>query len=139
MIGWSYYTGFIGGLITLVFVLRWNITYLGINDVVFIIFTSLITDSLSQTFSFLPSLVLFAKVTPPHVEATVFSLLTGINNFANFFVSPMMGLLINNLFVGVSNSSLNNMYILIIIQLSLVLTPLFIINLIPTKQALHDF
>ena len=139
MISWSYYIGFVGTCFTLIFVLRWNVTYLGINDVIFLVFTGLVTDSLAQTFSFLPSLVLFAKVTPPHIEATIFSLLTGVNNFANFFISPMVGLLINNLFVGVSNSSLHNIYILVIIQLCLVLAPLFIINLIPTKQALHDF
>lgn len=55
----------------------------------------------------LPSMALFAKITPRHIEATVFAFLTGVFNFCNTVLGPMMGSLYNYLFVGVSNSDMS--------------------------------
>jgi len=59
--------------------------------------------------------VLFAKITPPYIEATVYALLTGMYNLSNFTVSPMMGVLINRVFVNVTNSNLDDFYKLLLI------------------------
>jgi hypothetical protein len=72
-----------GALINLVLILRLNITVLGINDLSFVVLTSIISDTMSLAFSFLPTLVLFTKITPNHIEASVFALLTGVFNFSN--------------------------------------------------------
>jgi hypothetical protein len=75
--------------------MRWNVTFLHINDLTFIIFTNLITDILALSFSILPVQVLFAKITPKHIEATVFALLTGTSNMAGGVLSPMVGAWLN--------------------------------------------
>lgn len=90
--------GSIGCAINLAFVLRLNLA-LGISDIVFIVFTSIVTDTLGLAFSMLPMLVLFAKITPKNIEATVFAMLTGVFNLSNSVLSPMMGVLVNKLFV----------------------------------------
>ncbi len=96
---YSILIGFIGSVFTLMFVLRLNLA-LGINDLVFIVFTSTIVDTLNLAFSLMPALVLFARITPNHIEATVFAFLTSVNNLNNV-ISSNVGVLINNLFVGV--------------------------------------
>jgi hypothetical protein len=87
--------GLFGGLSTLIFTLRLNLLF-GMNDIAFIVFTSVITDTLSPAFSTMPLLVLYAKITPHHIEATVFAFITGVNNFSMTVLSPMMGAFIND-------------------------------------------
>ena len=60
-------------------------------------------------------MVLFAKITPKNIEATVFAMLTGVSNLSGAVVSPMMGVLINRLFVNVTIDNLENFYILVMI------------------------
>ena len=79
--------GFFGGFFSLAQVLRLNLM-IGINDVFFVIFTSLVTNTLYYAYSNLPILVLFAKITPKHIEATIFALLTGVSNFSSSVLSP---------------------------------------------------
>jgi len=115
------------------FVMRWNLL-LGINDIVFIIFTSVITDTLILSFSVMPLLVLFAKITPKHIEATVFAFLTSVNNFSSTVVSPLIGAFINDHYVGVTSEDFTNFYVLIIIQIACIGIPLLFIRLIPLKK-----
>ncbi|CDW91088.1 UNKNOWN [Stylonychia lemnae] len=116
--------------------LRYNLV-LGIDDVTFVVFTSTITDTLGLAFIQLPMMVLFAKVCPPFIEATVFSLLTGIYNFSNFTLSPMIGVLINRLFIRVSNSNLDDFFKLLLLQTILAPLPLFLVRLIPSRAQIH--
>ena len=81
----------------------------------------------------MPVLVLFAKITPKNIEATVFALFTGVFNLSAIVISPNMGILINKLFVGVTLSSLDNYYKLVFIQMVLAVVPLFLIGLIPMR------
>ncbi len=106
MILYALIIGSIGCAFNLAFVLRLNIA-LGINDLVFIVFTSIVTDTLGLAFSMLPMLVLFAKITPKNIEATVFAMLTGVFNLSNSVLSPMMGVLINKVFVNVTTENLD--------------------------------
>jgi len=79
------------------FVLRLNLS-LGIDDLAFVILTSIFSDTASLAFSLLPSVVLFAKITPVHIEATIFALLTGAFNFSNNVGSPLVGSYICQMF-----------------------------------------
>lgn len=87
----------------------------GIDDIIFIVFTSIITDTLAMAFSHMPTMVLMAKITPSHIEATVFAILTGISNFSSFVISPLVGVIINRLFVNVTAQNLDDYYILVFI------------------------
>ena len=100
--------------------------------------SSVITDTLSTAFSQLPVLVLFAKITPKNIEATVFALFTGVLNFSAIVLSPNMGIIINDLFVGVSLTSLSNYYKLVFIQMMLSLLPLLLLHLIPMKEEIEE-
>lgn len=79
------------------FAMRWNVQF-GISDLVFIIFTDVVFGCLSLALNVLPCLALFAKITPPGIEGTIFAFLTGSWNFADGVLSPMVGTEINSLF-----------------------------------------
>jgi hypothetical protein len=133
LVKYSIMVSYFGGVFGLMFVMRLNVM-LGINDIIFIILTSVITDTLALAFSNMPLLVLFAKVTPHHIEATVFAFLTSVSNFSSSVVSPLMGAIINDFFVGVTLDNLEDFYLLVIIQLISIGIPLLYINLIPLRQ-----
>jgi len=66
-------------LLYLSFVLRITAN-LGINDVVFLVFTDLTIGPFLYALSLMAMLSLLAKITPHHVEATMFAFLAGTNN-----------------------------------------------------------
>lgn len=92
--------------------------------------TSTTTDTVYQALTVLPATVMFAKLIPPSIEASVFSLLTGCLNFANLFASRLMGNFVN-LFVGVTDEDLNNVWKLYLYGMPLVLLPIAFVWLIP--------
>ncbi len=71
-------------------VLRVNVA-LGIDDLVFVLINRIVSDTLGLAFSFLPTVVLFTKITPHYVEATVFATLTGAFNFSVSVGGPLLG------------------------------------------------
>ena len=58
---------------------------------------------------------LFAKITPPKIEGTIFATLTGTMNFGNTVISPGIGTWINHQFVGVNKRDLSRYPDLILI------------------------
>jgi hypothetical protein len=50
--------------------------------------------------------VLFVKVCPRNIEATVFAILLGSNNFASTILSPLFGSYLNDNYIHVTNDSL---------------------------------
>lgn len=66
--------------IQIVFVCRWNLAW-GISDMYFIFFLDVVGEIVSQCFVFLPMSVIYAKITPHHIEATCFAMLAGVSNF----------------------------------------------------------
>ena len=111
---WNINIGIIGTAIWLIFAMRLNLA-MGISDLAFVIISSMVTDTLSTAFSQMPVLVLFAKITPRNIEATVFALFTGVLNLSAIVISPNIGIIINKLFVGVTLSSLDDYYKLVFI------------------------
>jgi len=57
-------------------VMRYNVGY--IDDLTFIFFTNIMQDTMNLALNFLPSVVLFTKITPFNVEATLFATLSGV-------------------------------------------------------------
>jgi hypothetical protein len=78
----------------------------GINDLTFVILTSVFSETTSLAFTLLPTLILFAKITPHHIEATVFAMLTGTYNLANSVGGPLLGSLFCRLY-GVDSNHLD--------------------------------
>lgn len=124
--------GIIGGLFDLMFVLRYNLL-LGINDLAFVCLSSAVTGTLAMAFSVLPPLILFAKITPAHVEATMFAFYTSLVNASNIYGGKLSGVFFNHFFFQVSDQNLGDLYKLTIMQLVMATLPLFYIKLIPTK------
>ena len=59
----------------MIFVLRWNLI-IGIPDLVWVICSSTALGTLIFAFLAIPPSVLFAKMTPAHVEATMYAFVT---------------------------------------------------------------
>ena len=134
---WNSIMGVVGGFISLIFATRLNLS-LGISDLTFVILSSIVTETLSTAFSQMPVLVLFAKITPPNIEATVFALFTGLFNLSAIVISPNMGIIVNKLFVGVTLDNLSEYYKLVFIQLMLSFIPIFLQFLIPMKHEIDE-
>jgi len=90
-----------------------------------------------MAFVFLPTAVLFAKITPKNIEATCFALLAGISNFRGTF-RGWTGSIINERFVGVTQDDLSKYWQLVTIGFFCSFLPLFFIYLLPSKQAIDE-
>lgn len=115
------------------FALRLNLA-LGINDVVFIVLTDTIFGVISLATSTLPTLALFAKITPKRIEGTVFAFLTGTVNLANSVLAPMVGVWINQKFIGVTAEDLSKYKNLCLVGVVTSFLGFLILPLIPLKS-----
>lgn len=82
----------------------------------------------------LPTMALFAKITPSKIEGTVFALLTGTVNLASSVISPMIGVYMNKRFVGVTADDLSGYPQLCIIGIITSFFGFLVIPLIPLKD-----
>ena len=106
---------------------------MGISDIAFVISTGIVSDTMSLAFSFLPTVVLFTKITPHKVEATVFACLTGAFNFSNGVGGPLLGSIVCKAF-GVDSQHLDRYYELILVQIFAVALTFFYIKLVPKNE-----
>lgn len=97
----------------------------------------MISDTLALAFSFLPTVVLFTKITPRYIEATVFAFLTGAFNFSNSVGGPLLGSFFCR-FIGVNSSNLGDYYKLLIIQLVAVMFTFLYIGLVPKRKEILE-
>ena len=56
--------------------MRLNTGY--VDDLTMMFFTNILQDTMNLALNFLPSVVLFTKITPFNVEATLFATLSGV-------------------------------------------------------------
>lgn len=70
---------------------------------------------------------------PANIEASMFAILTGLINFCNFFLAKQLGNFIN-IFVGVTNDDLSDLWILFAIMTGCALIPLLFVWLIPKRK-----
>ncbi|KAL6636768.1 hypothetical protein ACP70R_024340 [Stipagrostis hirtigluma subsp. patula] len=104
---------------------------LGISDEWFTIGDSLIITVLGQA-SFMPVLVLAAKLCPPGVEATLFATLMSISN-AGGVAGGLVGAGLTQL-LGVTRDSFENLALLIVVCNLSSLLPLPLLNLLPDES-----
>ena len=78
--------------------------------------------------------VLIAKISPTHVEATIFSFSISIMNGCIFFMTRMMGVLINSLFFQITEEDLTGLYKLYIWEVCGALISLMYVRMIPTSE-----
>lgn len=120
------------------FASRWNLA-IGVSDIIFLVFTDVVFGCLVLAMNVLPSLALFAKITPPGIEGTVFAFLTGTWNLADSVLSPMVGAWINKTFFGVTAENLTNYSGLCLVQFACSFLGFLLIPLIPLKQDIEFY
>ncbi|KAG0569944.1 hypothetical protein M758_6G122600 [Ceratodon purpureus] len=127
---WSTIIGTLLGLTQLLLVTRLN-RKIGIDDQWFTIGDTLVLTVLGQV-SFMPILVLAARLCPPGVEATLFATLMSISNAANvtggFFGAGLTKIL------GVTSQNFQHLALLLIICNLSSLLPLPFLGLLPSES-----
>lgn len=135
---WSTCVSIVSSACSVIFAMRWNV-YMHINDIVFIVLTDTIFGVISLAMNTLPTLALFAKITPTKIEGTVFAFLTGTTNLANNVLSPMVGVWLNEKFVGVNADDLSKYKNLCMISFAASFLGFLILPLIPLKDDIQRY
>ena len=138
LVFFAFVVSVIGAFLNYAFAKRWNLDW-GIPDLYFLVFTDVVFSVISTILYSLPILALFAKITPPRVEGTVFAFLTGTMNFSSTVISPAVGTWLNNEFVGVNKRDLSNYSTLCLISLICSIIQFVLLPLIPTKPQIKEF
>jgi hypothetical protein len=135
---WSTIISVVSTFVHYAFAMRWNIT-IGVSDLIFIVFTDVVFGCLALAMNVLPCLSLFAKITPPGIEGTIFAFLTGSWNFADGVLSPMVGAQINKFFAQVTAKDLHNYSRLTLIAFMCSFLVFLILPLIPLKGDIERY
>lgn len=119
------------GLIDIILVKRWNLLY-GIPDEILILGDSALSP-MARRFYVMPLFILAAKVCPEGAEATVFSLLTALNNFGSS-ISAYSGSLVLSYF-DVNDQNYDHLVTVILLKCCCRLIPILLIPfLIPNSS-----
>lgn len=89
--------------------------------------------SLNMILVFMPLMIVFTKVIPKNVEATVFAFLAGTYNLSTI-ISGLIGAWINETIVGVTNEDLSLYFVLNCIGIGTGFSIYFFYWLLPTKD-----
>lgn len=127
---WSTVLSTVLGLTTLLLVTHANRS-LGIDDHWFSLGDNLILTVMGE-ITFMPVLVLAARICPPGVEATLFALLMSVFNFAGL-VSHELGAVLTH-YLGVTETNFDNLWLLVTITNVSTLLPLPFINWLPAAE-----
>lgn len=130
LLGWSIVISSVLGMTTLLLVTHTN-RVIGIEDHWFSIGDSLILTVMGQ-ISFLPVLVLAARLCPAGIEATLFALLMSIVNLSGL-LSHELGALLTHL-LGVTETNFKNLWLLVVITNLSTLLPLPLIGWLPAQD-----
>lgn len=123
----------LGAVLTLCFVTG---NTFGLSPMVFIVFTSTVFDIIYTALMYMPGLVIFAKLIPHNIEASMFALLMGLSNFSDFG-AKMLGNGINY-FVGVTNENLEDLWKLIVWDIVFSIVPMLLIWLVPKRDEVRS-
>jgi BT1 family len=105
---------------------------IGIDDHWFALGDSLILTVMGQ-LTFMPVLVLAAKLCPLGIEATLFALLMSVLNLSGL-VSKEGGAILTHL-LGVTDTNFDRLWLLVLITNVGSMLPLIFINLLPNEEA----
>lgn len=129
--GWTTVLSAVLGMTTLLLVTHAN-RALGIDDHWFSLGDSLVLTVLGE-ISFMPILVLAARICPPGVEATLFALLMSVLNLAGL-VSHEGGALLTHV-LGVTETNFDRLWLLVVITNASTLLVLPFLRLLPDQHA----
>ncbi|KAL2652248.1 hypothetical protein R1flu_020376 [Riccia fluitans] len=129
MFFWTTTLGSLIGLSQIVLIKGWN-RDVGISDEWFAVGDSLVGTVLGQV-SFMPVLVLAARLCPPGVEATLFAALMSISNGGGV-VGGVIGAWLTGLF-GVTSENFDNLALLVVVCNVTSLFPLPFLGLLPSN------
>lgn len=111
---------------------RLNLT-IGIPDIVLFMLGGSIAERLEKGFFFFPSMIIYSKIFPVGIEATLWSLTSSVQFCSFLLLRPLMGVLINNLFIHVTVENMENyIYIKLVQLISSILPLLFMWYFIPS-------
>ena len=127
----------IGNFFDIALTLKWY-ENLGVNVFTFLFFTSSTLFPLVLGLFIIPPFVLIAKISPTHVEATIFSFSASIVSLTMGFAGKMMGLLWNALFFHVDADNLDDLYKMYILEMCLTFVCLLYVRLIPTWEEVEE-
>lgn len=125
---------FVAGVVGILFVSNYHLK-LGLNDLWCYIIMILFKDYILIILFELPTFVLLAKITPKHIECTVFSFLASTLHWANDIFAPTIGGMINDAFLGITRENMDDSKFFGLAQIEtwLSLTPIFLMALIPMR------
>lgn len=132
ILGWSTLIASVIGMTTLLLVTHAN-RDLGISDRVFSLGDSLILTVMGQ-ITWMPVLVLSARLCPKGVEATLFALLMSVWNLS-MLLSNELGALLTSV-LGITETNFDKLWLLVIITNLSTLLPLPFIGWLPAKTDL---
>jgi hypothetical protein len=112
--------------------------YLGISVELFMLVFMQPPIGISIAIAILVPHALMAKITPSHVEATVYAFATSILRGSRQLGGSLMGVLWNYLFIGMTTKNLKNMDKAIMIAMFCKLIPLTYIKMIPTLDQVRS-
>jgi len=135
---WSTIISCFSAFASVVFSNRWNLA-IGIPDIAWVIVTDTIFGVVSLAMNTLPTLALFAKITPHRIEGTIFAFLTGTLNLSNIVLSPMVGVAINERFVNVTADNLSGYHKLTFISFCMNFLTLPLLYMIPLKEDIEKW
>ena len=126
-------------ILQVLFVTRITKDVLGLDDHLVAVLGSSSEEVLDQALRFMPSVVLFSKITPPSLEGTVYSVFASINNFAFMFLAPTIGASLAAAY-GVNRTDFSRLPILYAISVAchLVTIP-FIWLVVPKKSEIEEY
>jgi folate/biopterin transporter len=127
---WTTLLSSVLGLTALLLVTHTNRS-LGIDDHWFALGDSLILTVMGQ-LTFMPVLVLAARLCPPGIEATLFAMLMSVLNLSGL-VSKEGGAILTHL-LGVTDTNFDKLWLLVLITNVGSMLPLIFINLLPDED-----
>ena len=83
---------------------------LGLDNFLFVVLSSTVTDVLYMCYVQLPFSVLFAKLIPEKIESSLFAFSTGLMNLSNLFISPNLGVAINAIWFHQNSDNLTELW-----------------------------
>jgi len=128
--GWTTVLSSILGMTTLLLVTHTNRS-LGIDDHWFSLGDSLILTVMGQ-ITFMPVLVLAARLCPSGIEATLFALLMSVNNMAGLLSHEFGALL--TYWLGITETNFERLWQLVVITNFSTLLPLSLLGWLPTSD-----
>lgn len=137
LIFWNVIFAILGAFFAYAFAMRWNLAC-NINDISFLIFTTVVFSSIQMAFSTLPILSLFAKICPKRIEGTMYAFLTGVINLDQGVLQPMMGSFVNSQFVGVTKDDQSGYPTLMLIAFICSFLGFALLPLIPMKKDIEE-